>query len=39
LVCEPRNEEWVDTQLDAFATRVTWALNRKFLKTCCARPQ
>ena len=32
-------EEWVDAQLDAFATRVTWALNRKFLKTYCARPQ
>ena len=32
-------EEWVDAQLDGFATRVTWALNRKFLKTYCARPQ
>jgi hypothetical protein len=32
-------EEWVDAQLDSFATRVTWALNRKFLKTYCARPQ
>ena len=30
-------EEWVDSQLDGFATRVTWALNRKFLKTFCAR--
>ena len=32
-------EEWVDAQLDGFATRVTWALNRKFLRTYCARPQ
>jgi hypothetical protein len=31
--------EWVDAQLDRFATRVTWALNRKFLKTYCARSQ
>jgi hypothetical protein len=30
-------DEWVDSQLDGFTTRVTWALNRKFLKTFCAR--
>jgi hypothetical protein len=35
----PTAPEWVDGQLDRFATRVTWALNRKFLKTYCARSQ
>jgi len=32
-------DEWVNTQLDGFATRVTWALNRRFVRTWCERPQ
>ena len=33
----PSAEEWVNSQLDGFATRVTWALNRKFVRAACER--
>ncbi len=35
----PSADEWIRSKLDGFATRVTWALNRQFVRTLCDRAQ